>query len=189
MERSAWACIRRWVEAFQSATLEADGQHLLSDAITSVAAIVGIIIVELTHWNYADPIAGLLVAGYIGFMGVSLMRGAVAGLMDQQDAKDEKLLRQILDSHVGPAGTEPRICSYHKLRHRHNGRYHWVDFHIVVPPHWDVQRGHKVASAIEYEIEKALTIGNATAHIEPCQDEPCLFCSGQGEKLESQDAP
>ena len=84
----------------------------------------------------------------------------------------------------------PRICSYHKLRHRHNGRYHWVDFHIVVPSRWDVKRGHEVASAIEYEIEKALSIGNATAHIEPCLDDPCDNCGrtkrqASGEKYES----
>jgi cation diffusion facilitator family transporter len=161
----------------QSATLEADGEHLLSDAIISVAAIAGLLVVQVTNWNYADPIAGLLVAIYIGYMGIKLMRGAVAGLMDQQDAKDEKLLRGILDSHVGISGADPQICSYHKLRHRHNGRYHWVDFHVVVPAHWDVKRGHEVASKIEYEIEKALTIGNATAHIEPCQDEPCDSCA------------
>src|SRR4051812_12445551 len=67
-----------------SVALEADGRHLLSDAITSVAAIAGLIIVRLTHWNYADPIAGLAVAAYIGYMGLNLMRGAVGGLMDEQ---------------------------------------------------------------------------------------------------------
>ena len=96
----------------QSATLEADGQHLLSDAVTSVAAIGGLIAVKLTHWNYADPIAALIVAAYIGFIGVRLMRGAVAGLMDEQDARDAVLLRSILDAHVGPQGKEPKICSY-----------------------------------------------------------------------------
>jgi cation diffusion facilitator family transporter len=163
----------------QSATLEADGHHLLSDALISVAAIAGLLLVRLTGWRYVDPIAGLIVGVYIGYMGVTLMRVAIAGLMDQQDAGDERLLRRILDSHVGADGAEPRICSYHKLRHRHSGRYHWVDFHIVVPEHWDVKRGHQVASTIEYEIEKALTIGNATAHIEPCQDEPCNLCRGE----------
>jgi cation diffusion facilitator family transporter len=163
-----------------SATLEADGQHLLGDAITDVAAIAGLLIVSYTGWKYADPITGLIVALYIGRMGVKLMRTAVGGLMDEQDKKDEVLLHSLLDSHVGPQGVEPRICSYHKLRHRHSGRYHWVDFHIVVPPRWDVRRGHEVASRIEDEIETALAIGNATAHIEPCNDHPCAFCDANG---------
>src|SRR5665213_487343 len=160
----------------KSATLEADGHHLLSDAITSIAAISGLLVVRVTGWGYADPIAALLVAAYIGRTGVMLMRDAVAGLMDRQDTHDERLLRSILDAHCGPAGQPPRICSYHKLRHRHSGRYHWVDFHLVVPADWQVDRGHRVASTIEYEIEQALEIGNATAHVEPCHEPGCAAC-------------
>jgi cation diffusion facilitator family transporter len=166
-----------------SATLEADGQHLLTDAVTSVAAIVGLLAVRLLYvrWNYAsyiDPIVAIVVAVYIGRTGVLLMHGAVGGLMDRQDQSDEKLLTSILDAHVGPGGNEPQICSYHKLRHRHSGRYHWVDFHIMVPADWDVDRGHRVASSIEYEIEQSLGIGNATAHVEPCRAPHCPQCAG-----------
>jgi cation diffusion facilitator family transporter len=157
-----------------SATLVADGQHLLSDALTSVAAIVGVLVVRLTGWRYADPLAAMVVAAYVALMGIRLVGDAVAGLMDRQDTSDEQLLRSILDAHV--AGREPKICSYHKLRHRHSGRYHWVDFHIMVPPSWDIRQGHQVASTIEYEIEQALGIGNATAHVEPCVDAECGTC-------------
>lgn len=156
-----------------SLTLEADGRHLLSDAVTSVATLGGLAVVRMTDLRWADPVAAMLLAGYIAWTGVALLRRAEAGLTDRQDPQDEKLLTGILDAHVGPSGREPRICSYHKLRHRHTGRYHWVDFHIMVPPDWTVARGHEVASAIEYEIEQALGEGNATAHIEPCGDDAC----------------
>jgi len=160
-----------------SATLVADGRHLLSDAFTSFAAIVGLLVVVLSGWRYADPLAALLVAVYITWTAVDLLKGAVNGLMDRQDVADQRLLRSILDAHVGAQGKPPRICSYHKLRHRHSGRYHWVDFHIMVPADWDVRRGHQVASTIEFEIEQALGIGNATAHVEPCPDSACGNCA------------
>ena len=160
-----------------SVALEADGKHLLSDAVTSVAVVLGLVVVKLTGWTYADPLAAFLVAIYIMRMGGGLLRHSAAGLMDEQDAEDQKLLRRILDSHVGPSAKEPRICSYHKLRFRHSGRYHWVDFHIMVPANWDIDHGHRVASSIEYEIEQALGEGNATAHVEPCADEKCLACA------------
>lgn len=156
-----------------SMTLEADGHHLLSDAITSATALLALALVKIFRLPLADPIAALLIAAYIGYMGILLLRRSSAGLMDRQDVEDEKLLRGILDSHIGPAGRDPKICSYHKLRHRHSGRYHWVDFHIMLPRKLDVERGHAIASAIEYEIERALGEGNATAHIEPCADQPC----------------
>jgi cation diffusion facilitator family transporter len=160
----------------QSITLEADGRHLLTDAITSAAVLAGLAVVKLTKWNYADPLAAIVVAFYIVRTAVGLLRQSAAGLMDEQDAQDQKLLRGILDAHMATPGKEPRICSYHKLRHRHSGRYHWVDFHISVPADWDVRHGHEVASAIEYEIEQALGEGNATAHVEPCKDENCASC-------------
>jgi cation diffusion facilitator family transporter len=159
-----------------SVTLVADGHHLLTDAITSVVALAALGVVRLTGWHYADPLAAAAVSLYIGRTGVRLLRQSVGGLMDRQDVEDEALLRRILDAPTGPAGREPRICGYHKLRHRHSGRYHWVDFHIMVPSTWDIARGHEAASAIEYEIELALGEGNATAHVEPCTESACPSC-------------
>src|SRR5262249_4845775 len=99
------------------------------------------------------------------------------GLMDEQDVDDDALIRRILDSHLGTTGKDPRICSYHKLRHRHSGRYHWVDFHIMIPADYTVEHGHQIASAIEYEIEQAIGEGNATPHSEPCHDPDCPVCA------------
>jgi len=162
----------------QSITLEADGKHLLTDAITTAVALVALVLIKLTHAVWIDPVAALLMSAYMGVTAVRLMRRSAAGLMDEQDLVDEKLIKSILDSHLGPDGKPPLICSYHKLRHRHSGRYHWVDFHIMVPPTMDVRHAHDIASAIEYEIEQAIGEGNATAHIEPCADEGCAHCQG-----------
>ena len=160
----------------RSATLEADGHHLMSDAVASAAALTGLMVVRLTGLAWADSAAALLVALYIAWVGARLVRESVGGLMDRQDMADQQLLRAILDGHLGPNSKEPHICSYHKLRHRHSGRYHWVDFHIMLPGDWSIRRGHEVASAIEYEIELALKEGNATAHIEPCSTGDCESC-------------
>ena len=159
-----------------SITLQADGKHLLTDALTSVAVSIALVAVRVTGWVWFDPIAALLVAGYITWIAMGLLRTSAAGLMDQQDLADDRLLREILDAHTSGA-RQPRICSYHKVRHRHSGRYHWVDFHIMVPASWNVEQGHRVASSIEYEIEQALGEGNATAHVEPCEEARCGSCS------------
>lgn len=160
----------------QSILLEADGKHLAADAITSITAIAALAIVQRTGWTYADSIAALIVAVYICWMAARLLRQSAAGLMDEQDLQDEALIKSILDSHLAPSGKAPHICSYHKLRHRHSGRYHWVDFHIMVPPDLDIRQGHETASAIEGEIERAIGEGDATAHVEPCADPKCPAC-------------
>jgi cation diffusion facilitator family transporter len=160
-----------------SLTLIADGKHLFSDAVSSAVVLAALGLVHLTGFKWIDTAAAALVAAYIAQQALGLMRESAAGLMDEQDAANQQLLRKILDSHQGPGGIEPRICSYHKVRHRRSGRWIWVDFHIMVPAWWDVQRGHEVASKIEYEIEQALGESNATAHVEPCKEENCANCS------------
>jgi divalent metal cation (Fe/Co/Zn/Cd) transporter len=123
----------------------------------------------------------LLMAAYLIVVGGKLLKRSVDMLMDKQDPEDERLILSILNSHSGPKGTEPRICSFHKLRHRHTGRYHWIDFHLLVPKTMDIGRAHDIASKIEGEIEKALGgDADATAHIEPCAPGvggPCEECA------------
>jgi len=163
----------------KSIVLEADGVHLLSDAITSAAVIFALILVKATGWAWADPLTASLIAVYIIFMGFGLLRKAGAGLMDEQDIADDKTLRDILDSHMAPDGAKPQICSYHRLKHRHSGRFHWVDFHLRVPADWNVHEGHRVATTIEMELEAALADATATAHVEPCNDQSCPACHPQ----------
>jgi len=168
-----------WVRGrkHRSLTLEAGGIHLVVDALDSVAVLAAIAIVKLTGWQWVDTAAALAVAGYIAILGLRLVKRSAAGLMDEEDPADRTLLHKILDSHVGPDAKEPRICSYHKLRHRDSGRYQWVDFHIMVPAGWSIAQGHRVASSIEHEIELALGEANATAHVEPCESEQCVTCN------------
>lgn len=156
-----------------SLTLVADGKHLLTDAVTSMVALVALGIIYFFHWPAADPLLALLIAVYVAHVGVSLLKDSASGLMDKQDLADEVILKKVLDSHVGQNGKEPHICSYHKLKHRHSGRFHWVDFHIMLPTDFNVRTAHDIASSIEYEIEQALVPGNATAHVEPCKDPGC----------------
>jgi cation diffusion facilitator family transporter len=162
-----------------SIALEADGRHLFADALTSAIAVTALVIVKVTGKVWVDPVAALVVTIWIVLTGARLIRRSVAGLMDETDIQDDALLRHILDSHMGSSPVEPMICGYHKLRHRHNGRYHWVDFHMVVPRHWDIAKGHQVASQIEFELETALGEGNATAHVEPCDHGECLRCDAK----------
>jgi cation diffusion facilitator family transporter len=170
-----------------SITLEADGWHLIADAVTSAAAAAAVGLVYFFGWAPADPLMAIAVSFYIAYTGVKLLRRSAAGLMDEQEPHDTQLIRGILDAHVGPAGTDPQICGYHKLRHRHSGRYHWVDFHILLPGKTDVAAAHRVASRIEYEIEQALVEGDATAHVEPCDDPACEVCAQESRAVPGPD--
>ncbi len=156
--------------------LKADGEHLLSDAVTSAAVLIALVLIKFTGITILDPICATLVSLYVAWMGISLVRRSIAGLMDEQDPMDDLHIRALLDKHVGTDAIEPRICSYHKLRHRHTGRYHWIDFHLVVPAEWGISQAHEAASSLEHEIELLLKYADATAHVEPCVSTDCKRC-------------
>jgi cation diffusion facilitator family transporter len=169
---SLWLRGRR----YKALTLEAGGIHLMTDALDSVVVLIAIAIVRITRWQWVDSAAALAVAIYIAAMGLRLLKRSTAGLMDEQDPTLRRQIQEILHTHLGPHGAEPKICSYHKLRFRQSGRSVWVDFHIALPKWWSVDQGHHAASAIEHEIELALGEANATAHVEPCEDANCGDC-------------
>ena len=159
-----------------SAALDADGWHLLSDAVTSIGAIAALVAVRATGLAWIDPLAAIALAAMLVVLAVRTLRRSLGQLVDEQDAGDYETVRAILDAHVAAPGRparEPAILGWHKLRTRHVGRHHWVDFHLQVDGSLDVRAGHAIASAIEHEIEAALGCGtdggNATAHVEPAE--------------------
>jgi len=161
-----------------SPALTADGKHLLSDALTTLVAIVSLGFVRMTGWAWVDPVAAIGLGAAIGVVGWRVVRRSLGDLVDEQDLRDAQRVEAILESHCGAEGREPAICSWHALRVRHVGREHWAEFHMQVPASMDVRRAHDAASSIEHEIETALGPGNATAHIEPCRDAACPRCAG-----------
>jgi cation diffusion facilitator family transporter len=151
-------------------TLEADGWHLLTDVITSVAALGALLVVRIWHIYWIDPVVAAVVALYVAWMGLRLVGRAQRGLMDEQDDADNQAIIHLLHSHMGEQGSSPRISSFHKVKHRHVGRYHWVDFHVQLPADMTIMEGHHLTSLLEVEIEQLLGDCTATAHVEPWQD-------------------
>jgi cation diffusion facilitator family transporter len=146
-----------------SATLVADGKHLATDVVTTLAVVGGLIAVRLTGLQWLDAAMAIAVAVLIFITGGRLMLESWRGLMDQIDLADDAIIRRILREEIA-AG---QIVSFHKLRHRHTGGYHWVDLHIQMPGEMTVREAHDRASRIEHRIEQSLGRADATAHIEP----------------------
>ncbi len=146
-----------------NAALVADGKHLMTDVLTSVGAVIGLLLVKFTGVGWLDPLAAGLLGLAIIFMGVHLLYEAFKALVDHTDPHEIAAVETILNKHVH-AGA---IKGFHKVRLRHNGPFHWVDMHVLVNPEMTVAQSHAIASEIEGEIERMLTPGNATAHVEP----------------------
>jgi cation diffusion facilitator family transporter len=159
-----------------SAALEGDGKHLLSDLVTTFAVIGGLIAVRVTGHAWIDTAVACAVGVLLLVVGSRVAFKGVSAILGQQDAEDHRRIVAVLERHK--QGAEPRICSYASVRHRHQGRTHFVDMHLRVPRAMTVAESHDIATRIEREVLDAVGEGTATAHMEPCGDPACPRCAG-----------
>lgn len=146
-----------------SPLLRANGLHVLTDVWSSVAVLVALVLYQHTGWVWWDPIAAMLAALNIQRVGYKLIRESLGGLLDEADPAMEKKIRDLLDVEVAKQG-----LSYHNFRHRHSGRTHWVEFHLVFDDHLTVGEAHDAATAIESSVAAMLhPDGRVISHLEP----------------------
>ncbi len=150
---------------YESITLEANAQHLLTDVWTSAGVLVGVGAVGLTGWQRLDPVTALIVAANIVWTGVRIIRRSVLGLMDTALPPAElEVVRATLDRHM------QQDVHYHALRTRQSGARRFVSVHVLVPGFWTVHSGHELLEHIEADLCKALPGVNVITHLESLDD-------------------
>jgi len=147
-----------------SIVLEADGQHLMTDVITSVASAIGLGLVALTRLDILDPLMAIVVAGNICWTGIQLMRRSFNGLMDHALPEAEQAtVRGAIESALPPGS------HYHALRTRAAGARRFVDFHLLVPGEVSVRQAHDLGERVEQAVRQALPGVEVTIHVEPIE--------------------
>ena len=125
--------------------------------------LVALGLYQSTGWVWWDPLAAMLAALNILRVGYKLIRDSLGGLLDESDPVMEKSIRDLLDGEVAKLG-----LSYHNLRHRHSGRTHWVEFHLVFDDALTVGEAHQSATLIEASVAEMLhPDGRVISHLEP----------------------
>jgi cation diffusion facilitator family transporter len=160
--------LARWVgrrgEAYDSSALHGDAWHHRADALTSLAAFVGISIALVGGKGYepADDWAALLACAMIAWGGLRLLRHAVRDVLDRAPpAEFESQVRSI-------AGGVEGVLAIEKCRIRKSGLAYFVEIHVEVDGEASVRRGHDIASHVRQALTAApLKIRDALVHIEP----------------------
>ena len=166
-----WYLIRTG-RRYQSLTLVADGQHVISDFWTSAGVVVGLLLVHLTGLPWLDPIIALLVALSLLWTGFRLVRHAAGGLLDEEDPM---LLSRVLNALQGYVGRG--VIRVHHLRAIRSGRFHHVEAHLVVPEFWSVERAHEVSEDVAERVIRDLGVeGEMVFHTDPCHRTYCAVC-------------
>ncbi|MEE1945826.1 cation diffusion facilitator family transporter [Pedobacter sp. KR3-3] len=147
-----------------SSSLKADAWHHRSDAITSVAAFIGISIALILGKGYeaADDIAALFAAAFILYNSYKIFRPALGEIMDEHLYDDLVLdIRKVSLTVNGVLDTE-------KCYVRKAGMQYHVDLHAVVDGNITVREGHEIAHRLQDALLAAIPeLGYILIHIEP----------------------
>lgn len=150
-----------------SIAVRADAWHHRSDALTSLAAFLGISIALLGGPGYesADDFAALIAAGIIVVNAIFVMKPALAELIDT--APDPEIAQKVREIAVGVAG----VLGTHKCNVRKVGFDFFVDLDVLCDPESSIRQGHEVAHDVGEAIHAALPfVSKVLVHVEPADD-------------------
>lgn len=150
---------RRRGRELKSEILHADSMHTLSDVYSSISVLVGLIAIRL-GFPILDPIAGILIAGFIGITGFKILFEASRVLSDASCVDPERVREVVLRI--------PEVQSCHSIRTRGLENHVFVDCHINVRPDMTAQTSHDLVHQIEDRIKKEMSeVADVVIHVEP----------------------
>jgi cation diffusion facilitator family transporter len=144
-----------------SPALYANAWHHRSDALSSIAVMIGFVSLEL-GFGHGDQIAAIAVGLMVIFVGVQVIGDCLRELAESAvDSDTIEHIKQIINS-------DASIQHWHKLRTRTVGREVFLDLHILVDPQLNIAAAHEVAERLEQALDKEISRPvNITIHVEP----------------------
>ncbi|MCE9601346.1 MAG: cation diffusion facilitator family transporter [Gemmatimonadetes bacterium] len=150
--------------AIGSSAVQADAWHHMSDALTSAAAFVGISVAVIggPGFEAADDWAALVASAIIVYNGITMLRPAVADLMDRSAGPEVLVpVRMAAESVSGVLATE-------KLAMRRTGMTYRVTIHVQTDPEMPLHEAHILSGKVKSAIRTAVPqVQSVLVHMEP----------------------
>lgn len=147
----------------ESIAIETNAFHFLTDVFSSLAVFGSLIVLRFTDWAWIDPVVAILIAIYIGWVGIEQIKKCLAELSDTALPQDEvATVRQVLSAH------DETFLNYHDLKTRKVGATRHVDLHLTVCSDQKVSEAHNVCDRIEDDLTRHFKEVHVSIHVEPC---------------------
>lgn len=153
----------RQARRHDSPALEGDASHLQADSVSSVAVLVGLVLVKLTGNADFDSIVAILIAVWIAWTGTRIILRSTTDLLDSAPPASE--LDRI--ERVIASNRPSEMVGYHKLRARKAGSRRYVELHVQFREGTTLERAHEVAHDLRDAIEAELERAEVMIHLEP----------------------
>jgi cation diffusion facilitator family transporter len=157
-----------------SVAVKADAWHHLSDAITSLAAFIGISIAWLggPGWEEADDWAALFAAGIIIYNSAHMLRPALDDLMDRAPGPD------VTEAVRRAASGVPGVLAIEKVHVRRSGMNWRVIIHVQASPEMPLETAHALGGRVKGNIHAAVpNVQSVVVHMEPFEGETARVAS------------
>ena len=166
-----WYLTRRG-RTLNSAALEADGHHVMSDFYTTLGVIGGVALVWLTGLRWLDSLIAITMGLWLVRTGYVLVRSASNALLDLEDPETvQKIVHQF------NLECPNEIIALHGLRTLRSGRHTHVDVHMVIPEYMSIKDAHKLVEGYGVEVLNRLNMeGEFHSHMDPCSRAYCKHC-------------
>lgn len=146
-------------QRLHSELLQADALQTRGDVWTSVAVIVALIGTRLGV-PLLDPIAALIVAGFIGRAGLEIAT-STARILSDQAVMPERDIEQVVMSVDGVLG-----C--HHIRTRGSADHVFLDLHVWLPAQMPLAEAHRLSHVVKDRLmARYPEIADAVIHLEP----------------------
>jgi cation diffusion facilitator family transporter len=142
-----------------SELLLADARHTQSDVLTSMAVIAAL---AGSAYGYPilDPLAALVIVGFIGYAGLAIARQTARILSDEIVISEEDI-RRVVQS-------VPSVLGCHRIRSRGSSDHVFLDLHVWLDGATPLTDAHAVSHAVkDLLMERYPQIADAIIHIEP----------------------
>ncbi len=155
--------IRKSIET-KSSSLKADAWHHRSDAITSIAAFIGITIALIlgNGFEAADDWAAIFAAIFILYNCYKIFRPAFGEIMDEHG--NENIINKVREI----SKNIPGVLDTEKCLIRKTGMQFHLDLHIIVDKDVSVKEGHHIAHKLKDFLKQEIPeLSNVLIHVEP----------------------
>ncbi|TMI86411.1 MAG: cation transporter [Bacteroidetes bacterium] len=156
----------------RSLALIASGRHLISDSYSTFGIIVGLLLILFTKLFWIDSVVAILFGLFIIYTGYRIIRGSIAGIMDEAD---EELLTRMIQ--LLNLNRRENWVDLHNFRVIKYGSVLHVDCHLTVPWYLNVQEAHAEIEAFGALIRKEFgELLELFVHSDGCLYVQCPIC-------------
>jgi cation diffusion facilitator family transporter len=155
-----------------SVLMQANGKHLISDTVSSVGLVIGMLLIHFTGLVWIDNALAIIFALYILYTGYKIVRESLANLLDEQDQEKVEELIKVLNEN-----RRNNWIDMHNLRILKYGSGLHVDAHITLPWYLSLEEAHTEVDAVEKLVSAKM--GDEMEffiHADPCLPTSCTVC-------------